>query len=192
MEIRRIVAEEVPAVYALMEDVVSRIPSKSLFATDEEAYFYAHVEELGEIYGAFQDGRLVAYSVLSFPGLRDWNLGSEFGVPKDELTKVAVLEATVVHESVRGLGLQRLFSQIREQRARESGALYLYSTVHPDNAPSRRNLEEAGLTVQFTRPMYGGLIRHCYAKRLELLELPADALAENKQLSGRVAIAPGE
>lgn len=167
MEIRRITAGEVPQVFALMKDVVARMPSKSLFAADDEAYLYAHVEELGEVYGAFEGDNLVAYSVLSYPGHQEWNLGSEFGVPKAELDKVAVLDATVVHESARGRGLQRTFTQLREKRAREHGSLYLYSTVHPDNTPSRRNLEEAGLTLQFTRPMYGGSMRHCYAKRLE-------------------------
>ncbi|GFN32875.1 GNAT family N-acetyltransferase [Paenibacillus xylaniclasticus] len=192
MEIRRIVAEEVPAVYALMEDVVSRLPSKTLYAVDDEAYFYTHVEELGGIYGAFQDGRLVAYSVLSFPGNRNWNLGSEFGVPQEELVKVAVLDGTIVHESARGLGLQRLFSRIREQRAREKGMLYLYATVHPDNAPSIRNLEEAGLTVQFTRPMYGGVMRQCYSKRLEPLEAGTELSLDMELYSRRVAIKPGE
>ncbi|GMK40311.1 hypothetical protein PCCS19_33670 [Paenibacillus sp. CCS19] len=167
MEIRRITEDEVPQVYALMVDVVSRLPSKELFAMGDEAYLYAHVEELGEIYGAYEGDKLVAYTVLSFPGQRDWNLGSEFGVPADELDKVAVLEGTIVHESVRGRGLQRTFTQLREKRARERGSLYLYGTVHPDNTPSRRNLEEAGLTIRFTRPMYGGNMRHCYAKRLE-------------------------
>jgi len=192
MEIRRIVADEVPGVYALMEDVVSRLPSKSLFATDDEAYFYAHVEQLGEIYGAFRNGKLVGYSVLSFPGHRDWNLGSEFGVPESELARVAVLEATVVHESARGVGLQRLFSRIREQRARDKGMLYLYATVHPDNEPSRRNLEAAGMTVQFTRPMYGGLMRHCYAKRLGPVEPAADVSAQRAQWSREAAMTPQE
>lgn len=167
MDIRRITAEEVPQVFALMEDVVARLPSKALFATADEAYFYTHVEELGEIYGAFEDDQLVAYTVLSYPGLHDWNLGRELGVLESELDKVAVLEMTVVHESARGRGLQQYFHQLRERRARERGSLLLYSTVHPDNTPSRRNLEAAGLTVQFTRPMYGGSMRHCYAKRLE-------------------------
>jgi Acetyltransferase (GNAT) family. len=167
MEIRRITTEQVPQVYALMLDVVTRMPSQELFAADDEAYLYAHVEELGEIYGAFEEDKLVAYSVLSYPGQQEWNLGSELGVPKTELDKVAVLDATVVHESARGRGLQRTFTQLREKRAREHGALYLYGTVHPDNTPSRRNLEEAGLTIRFTRPMYGGSMRHCYAKRLE-------------------------
>jgi GNAT superfamily N-acetyltransferase len=167
MDIHRITAEEVPQVFALMTDVVTRLPSKELFSAGDEAYLYAHVEELGEIYGAFEDGRLVAYTMLSYPGLRDWNLGRELGVPEAELEKVAVLEATIVHESVRGRGLQRYFHMLREQKARERGALLLYSTVHPDNTPSKRNLESAGLTLQFTRPMYGGSMRHCYAKRLE-------------------------
>jgi RimJ/RimL family protein N-acetyltransferase len=104
--------------------------------------------------------------VLAFPGLGSKNLGREFGVPEAELVRVAVLDATVVHESVRGQGLQRRFHKLREERARALGCLYLYSTVHPDNHVSRRTLEAAGFLLQFTRPMYGGFPRHCYAKRL--------------------------
>ncbi|MNR41111.1 hypothetical protein D3C85_1594580 [compost metagenome] len=94
------------------------------------------------------------------------NLGREFGVPEQKLTHVAVLDATIVHESVRGRGLQRYFHDLREQRAREKGCHYIYATVHPDNAVSLANLEAQGLIRQFTRPMYGGKLRHCYAKRL--------------------------
>ncbi|MCR2803518.1 GNAT family N-acetyltransferase [Paenibacillus soyae] len=133
---------------------------------DDEAYFHEHVEEKGEIYGAFRQGDLVAYSVLAFPGRTDSNLGFESGVPDGELHRVAVLDSTVVHESARGLGLQRLFHELREQRARERQYLYLYSTVHPENYPSMNNLERAGFSLQFTRPMYGGKMRHCYFKRL--------------------------
>jgi hypothetical protein len=96
---------DIPAMYELMLDVVSRIPSQELFAMDDEAYFLSHMEEHGEIYGAYVDGRLAAYSVLAFPGQSASNLGTELGVPSDELNRVAVLDSTVVHESVRGVGL---------------------------------------------------------------------------------------
>ncbi|WP_079913602.1 GNAT family N-acetyltransferase [Paenibacillus sp. 32352] len=167
LDIRRLSQEDVPDIFKLMEEVVSRLPSRSLFATDDMDYLYSHIEEHGEIYGAFAKGRLAAYSVLAFPGADAKNLGREFGVPEDELEQVAVLDATIVHESVRGRGLQRYFHQLREQRARSRGFRYLYSTVHPDNTASRRNLETTGFTLQFTRPMYGGSPRHCYAKRLD-------------------------
>ncbi|WP_274654644.1 GNAT family N-acetyltransferase [Paenibacillus humicola] len=149
-----------------MMDVISRISSQDLFAMDDEEYIDEHIEEKGEIYGAFLNGIFVAYSVLAFPGMSERNLGREFGVPEKELSKVAVLDSTVVHESARGLGLQRCFHDLREKRAREKDCLYLYSTVHPENVPSIKNLEAAGFTLQFTRPMYGGKARHCYAKRL--------------------------
>ncbi len=93
-------------------------------------------------------------------------MGREFGVTEEELPKVWVLDSTVVHKSARGQGLQRYFSDLREQRARQLGGLYLYSTAHPDNEASVRNLQAAGLEVQFTRVMYGGVLRHCLAKRL--------------------------
>lgn len=166
MEIRRLSHMDVNQIRVLMTDVISRLSSQELFAMDDEAYFLKHMEGKGEIYGAFYNDALVAYSVLAFPGKSESNLGIELGVPEVELTRIAVLDSTVVHESARGLGLQSFFHELRERRARERGFLYLYSTVHPENNPSIKNLERAGFTLQFTRPMYGGKTRHCYSKRL--------------------------
>jgi ribosomal protein S18 acetylase RimI-like enzyme len=166
LEIRRLGHRDVPAIRALMVDVVSRLASQELFAMDDEQRLNAHIEDKGEIYGAFQNGKLMAYSVLAFPGSSESNLGREFGVPESDLSYVAILDATIVHETVRGRGLQRYFHELREQRARECGSRYLYSTVHPDNVVSKHNLEAAGFLLQFTRPMYNGKPRHCYAKWL--------------------------
>ncbi|MCR8633864.1 GNAT family N-acetyltransferase [Paenibacillus radicis (ex Xue et al. 2023)] len=166
MDIRRIGHEEVQEVHRLMVDVVSRLPSSALFSMDSTDYLYTRVQDHGEIYGAFLEERLVAFTVLAFPGVGASNLGREFGVPEAELLRVAVLDATVVHETARGHGLQRQFHELREERARAYGCLHLFSTVHPENHVSRRNLEDAGFTLQFTRPMYEGHLRHCYAKRL--------------------------
>ncbi|MNI41158.1 Acetyltransferase (GNAT) family protein [compost metagenome] len=85
---------------------------------------------------------------------------------EQDLIYVATLDATVVHEKARGRGLQRYFHELREIRAREYGCRYLYSTVHPNNQVSIKNLEAAGFTQQFTRPMYGGKPRHCMVKIL--------------------------
>ncbi|MDQ8737668.1 GNAT family N-acetyltransferase [Paenibacillus sp. LHD-38] len=166
MEIRRLGNEEIADLNALMVDVMSRLPSQELFAMDDEDYFHDYVLENGEIYGAYLAGKLVAYSVLTFPKQTENNLGREFGVPEKELSDVGFLEATVVHESARGLGLQRHFHRLREKRARENGCRYLYSTVHPDNHASISNLESEGFNLSFTRLMYKGKLRHCYIKRL--------------------------
>jgi GNAT superfamily N-acetyltransferase len=166
LEIRRLYHLELQEIQALMFEVISRLPFQDLFAMDDENGFLDLINGKGEVYGAFNNGTLVAYSVLAFPGVSESNLGSEFGVPEVELPFVAVLDSTVVHESVRGLGLQRFFHELREKRAKENGCLYLYSTVHPQNHTSINNLEAAGFTLQFTRPMYGGKNRHCYSKRL--------------------------
>ncbi|OCT17276.1 hypothetical protein A8709_27370 [Paenibacillus pectinilyticus] len=166
LEIRRLSHLDLQEIQALMLDVISRLPFQDLFAMDDEDYFLEIINGKGEVYGAFNKGELVAYSVLAFPGVSESNLGTEFGVPEKELPYVAVLDSTIVQESVRGLGLQRFFHELREKRAKEKGYLYLYSTVHPENRASINNLEAAGFTLQFTRPMYGGKNRHCYSKRL--------------------------
>nr|MBC9199139.1 GNAT family N-acetyltransferase [Paenibacillus sp. PL91] len=167
LEIRRLGQREVSDIMALMVDVASRLPSQDYFAMDDENNMNRLVQEKGEIYGAFLKGALVAYSVLAFPGQSDDNLGREFGVDEQQLDYVAVLDATIVHESARGIGLQRYFHQLREQRARAAGFRFLYSTVHPKNTVSIKNLEAEGFILQFTRPMYNGKPRHCYAKRLQ-------------------------
>lgn len=166
-EIRRLGTDDVQDLQNLMEDVISRLPDQDLFAMDEEGYLLEILQEKGEVYGAYFDGNLLAYTILAYPGMTEQNLGREFGVPEHELPLVGVLDSTIVHESARGLGLQRQFHELREQRAREKGCLYLYSTVHPENHASLKNLQAAGFTLQFTRPMYGGKERHCLTKRLE-------------------------
>jgi GNAT superfamily N-acetyltransferase len=166
LDIRRLGEQDVPQVQELLVGVVSRLPSSALYSMDRLEALYEYVEQKGEMYGAYLGDTLVAYTVIAFPGLSASNLGREFGVPEAELPRVASLEGTIVHESARGQGLQRRFHAFREQRAREKDMRYLYATVHPDNVVSRQNLESAGLTLQFSRPMYGGLPRHCYAKKL--------------------------
>jgi GNAT superfamily N-acetyltransferase len=166
LEIRRLYHLELQKIRALMVDVISRLPFQDLFEMDDEDYFIELIYGKGEVYGAFTNGKLVAYSVLAFPGISESNLGAKFGVPETELPFVAVLDSTVVHEAVRGIGLQRFFHELREKCAKEKGCLYLYSTVHPQNHTSINNLEAAGFTLQFTQPMYGGKNRHCYSKRL--------------------------
>ncbi|GGA08950.1 hypothetical protein GCM10008018_63230 [Paenibacillus marchantiophytorum] len=167
MELIRLWEQEIPQVQELMMDVVSRLPSEALYAMDRIEALYAYLEQDSEIYGVYEADKLVAFTMLAFPAFSESNLGREFGVPESDLAKVASLEGSIVHESVRGRGLQRHFHARREQLSREKGMKYLYATVHPDNAVSRRNLEAAGLTVQFSRLMYGGLPRLCYAKKLE-------------------------
>ncbi|MFB9750111.1 GNAT family N-acetyltransferase [Paenibacillus hodogayensis] len=166
MHIRRLGREGLAEVHDLMADVVSRIPDKALFYADDDQYFHELLEQDGEMYGAYDKEKLAAYSILAHPGRGANNLARQFGVPDEELSRVWVLDSTIVHESVRGRGLQRYFNVLREKRAVALGAKYLYSTVHPDNAASRRNLEAAGFVLQFTGPLYGALPRHCYAKRL--------------------------
>jgi GNAT superfamily N-acetyltransferase len=166
LRIRPLGHDEVAELHELMQDVVSRLPRQAWFATDDEAYFHELLDRNGEIRGAYDQGKLVAYSVLAYPGTGEGNLGREFGVPEEELDRVWGLDSTMVHESARGLGLQRYFTDWRERRARLLGGRYLYATVHPDNRASLRNLEAAQLIFKFSRPMYGGVPRYCLAKHL--------------------------
>ncbi len=169
LNIYRLSTAHIPEVYSLMQDVVSRLPNPDLFAWDDEESLYAYLEAGAEIYGACDGEKLIAYTLLSFPGLSDDNLGRQFepALSNEDLLRTAVFDTSIVHESHRGKGLQQYFNRLRERRAKERRAICLYATVHPDNTVSRGNLEAAGLVHQFTQPMYGGKLRMCYMKFLE-------------------------
>lgn len=166
LSITRLNETDLPAIMKLMGEVVARLPSQALFAMDDEAYLREKIADKGEIYGVYNTNRLQAYSVLSWGGSHEQLLAGECGLPERDHPLTAMLDGTVVHESHRGLGLQRRFHELREQRAQDMGYQFLISTVHPDNAISIRNLESAGFQLRFTKPMYGGKPRHCYLKRL--------------------------
>ena len=80
LEMRRLEHSDLVNVIRLMNDVISRLPSQDLFAMDDEDYFREIFDGNGEVYGAFKNGSLVAFSVLAFPGGNEGNLGTEFGV----------------------------------------------------------------------------------------------------------------
>lgn len=166
LRMRRLESGDLTAMIALMQDVVSRLPVRSWFATDSVDSLQQMLDAGAEMFGAFEGDVLRAYTVLALPKEGEAHLGRICGVPEQEWDHVRVLDASVVHESVRGRGLQRYFLALREQRAAAQGVLHVAATVHPDNLASRRNLEAAGFVHACTREMYGDYLRCCYVKRI--------------------------
>ncbi len=66
--IQRLGHQEVAAMQRLQKEVVLGLPDNTLFVSDGEDYFHTLLEEGGEIYGAYFEGKLTAYSVLAGPG----------------------------------------------------------------------------------------------------------------------------
>ena len=76
------------------------------------------------------------------------------------------MEITIVDESCRGFGLQKLFVALREEKARSLGATEAMVTIGPDNKYSLQNLLDSGYEIIDTRALYEGAMRHILRKQL--------------------------
>ena len=75
--------------------------------------------------------------IVTFPGMKEENLGRDIELAGVELEKVAHMESVAILPAYRGNGLQYALMQRGEADLRKMGYRYLMCTVHPDNTYSR-------------------------------------------------------
>ena len=125
----------------------------------------------GFMIGVFSEGSLIALRTISFPAPdSEYNLAAELDIPKNELNKVAVLEATIVHPDYRGNRLQRKMLGYTLPRLEEKGYIHVCSTISPYNYPSLSSVMSFGLTIRDLKirgGVYGGKLRFLLARNLE-------------------------
>ncbi|MBQ9060558.1 MAG: hypothetical protein IJ128_05405 [Firmicutes bacterium] len=117
-------------------------------------------------YAVFRDGRMVAFTMMIANRVSPRNYGSYVGYSPDQQKKCVSMEITIVDESCRGFGLQKLFVALREEQARSLGATEAFVTIGPDNKYSFQNLLDSGYEIIDTRPLYEGAMRHILRRRL--------------------------
>lgn len=140
----------------LQNYVCNSLPDETLFIKAGREFVLSHLQgKSGTVYGVFHHGRLIACSVLHFPGNGADNLGLYIHLPKKELNKVAHLEIQMVHPDFRGNGLQTIMCEIMLEEAVKNNFFHILATVSPKNIISRKNLEKIGLTTVKTKFKYG-------------------------------------
>ena len=165
---RRLVVDDVPPLLELQETVVHALPHPHLFQHEDGAYYTRILAGSGAGFGAFDDRSLVAYGIVSFPGVHAENLCHDLPHLAIDPTEVAHLDGSAVHPAYRGLAIQQRLSVLRIAFAAEKGARHFLMTVSPMNPHSLRNhLNGGGFRVEALKQKYDGQWRFILCRSLD-------------------------
>lgn len=198
--VMRTIAEgELKTAVELQKYVYEQLPDKQVLYMDSYEEMLSDMQNGAKIIGVFNRKKeMIAYRYIGFPGAAEKNLGKDIKLPEEELTRVAHLEATVVHPDYRGNSLQSLTLQQSIPYIKDSGYNHVLCTVSPQNVYSLFNIIKNGLRIKALKKKYGtdkdgkdGMWRFILHRNLEpkaakktssLLSIPLGDLEHQKKL----------
>jgi len=153
--LRLIKKEEIKDCLALQETVVAGIGNRALFEplTEEEL---SESVALDTVAALFDGENMAAFCMLIHNRDTDRSLADDDGKRRES---VLTFDGVLVLPDYRGYGIQRLFLDFAEEKARRLGAMHILATVAPQNPHSRRNFEKQGFSVIKEYKKYGGYPR---------------------------------
>ncbi len=151
----RLDPSHLPAIIALHHRVIADLPPGNA-ATETDQFFADHLDACGQIFGVFDDDRLMAYCVLGLPRDGDPNFGTDHHLLPDLLGQVAHIDGVAVDPKWRGQGWQRKMVVYRIEMARKFGRTIALSTVAPTNFPSLISTVSTGLAIHGLIAKFGG------------------------------------
>ncbi len=171
LEIRLCTSNDVKDIYRIQNIVIEN------FKDNEKGYFLPFKEESyfrivhdpihdGEIYGAFLNGKMIAWIFLSVSN-RMQEIKSY--IPDIE-GNCADIDGVIVLPEYRGNHLQNMLVEHLEKRAKELGILNIVAEVTFGNEYSLRNLQSMGYEIKTWYQKDEKIKRHILLKRLEEIE----------------------
>ncbi|MDD3270237.1 MAG: hypothetical protein PHX14_13045 [Syntrophomonadaceae bacterium] len=162
MEIKRLSGLDLPRIMELQNMVLKVLGDHSLYYALAQAEVEAMLGEQGLSLGIYaEEQHLIAYAAVRFPGSEPDNLGIDSKLNHEELTRVAHIEAGLVHPDFRGQNLQKLIYEEAILQTRMLGRFrHLYSTVACHNYPALINSLKLGLVITALETKYGGYLRY--------------------------------
>ncbi|MAB35644.1 MULTISPECIES: GNAT family N-acetyltransferase [Thalassospira] len=154
-QLPRLGSSHLPAIIALHHKVIADLPPGNA-ATETDQFFADHLDACGQIFGAFDGDRLIAYCVLGLPRETDPNFGTDHHLSPDLLGQVAHIDGVAVDPQWRGQGWQRRMVEHRIEIARKCGRTIALSTVAPTNFPSLISTVSTGLAIHGLIAKFGG------------------------------------
>lgn len=151
-------AEEV---YALSQRVIVSLVNKDHLRNNSLEQFKAALGGSSVAYGCYVGDVLIGCAMAIVEG-QDTFVELHHMIEG----KAGYFKLVMVDEQFRGLGLQRKFITMIEERVQALGVDYLWLTVAPDNVYSKRNFMDMGYKVDHQEVKYGGLIRDILVKLL--------------------------
>lgn len=113
-------------------------------------------QKTGLAFGCFVENEMIAYSMVFTPKDSPKNLGLDVNLPKVYLSQVIHKDSVGVKPAFRGNRLQEALGRISTKIILEKGYLYIFSTVHPKNIASLRNLTKQEFVIVKVKKKYGG------------------------------------
>ncbi|HHU03170.1 MAG TPA: GNAT family N-acetyltransferase [Christensenellaceae bacterium] len=165
----------------VLNRIVKRMPVPSWFAFMKDEEIYSLIESEGFSILALSDPSLsVTEFKLEKPEILAMILIRTFALEKlitDILFSMdispkhtAIMEAVVVHEQLRGKGLQVFLTHLAEKELIDRGFLTLVATVHPENTYSLNNFLKSGYQIVGEYSLYSGQRRFLVYKTLANIE----------------------
>lgn len=183
MQLAIAITEDIPQIYALMQQVYNDLQDKSFYVCDSYDFIEQQIKHRGfAVKATCSGGEMIGALIVRYPNLDDDNLGRDIGISENELSYVAHMESAIVHPEYRGQNLLQGMLLFAERFIDINKYCYLCATVSPDNTASRNSLINSGYHFVCNKEKYGGLSRDIFLKGHHLLPVTAkkEPLSENQ------------
>ena len=148
--------EDVNAIRAIMEEAVSRLPSRDWFIDDDTAFIARHIRDEGYTLLCVYGSVIAGYLMVRHPKPGPDHLGTYLGFTEEQMRVSSHIESVGVLAAFQGRGIFRtLLARAEEIERDESRMKTLLATVHPDNRFSRLNMERQGFLPALAVVKYG-------------------------------------
>jgi len=152
----------------LQKNIYEGLEDKDFYSCSEKEEFEETINNKGKVVGCISsyDDELIAIAVYIEYGYEDHNYGYDINIKSEELLKVGQVESTLVKETYRGNGLQKIMCEILEDIGITRGMNYICATVAPKNIYSLNTFKKLGYNIITEKLKYGGLNRYVLMKNL--------------------------
>lgn len=151
----------------LQDRICASMPEPDLFVSTCREENATYLTDPNAIFGTYDNGKLIAYASLVFPGEDSDNLGWDLGWSADTVRRCSKLDTIVVDPDYRGHGLQRTLIRhcLSFAKALDSDGFVL-TTVSPANTYSLHNVQSEGFQILKRMSKYGGRDRYILGYRM--------------------------
>ncbi|KXH87064.1 hypothetical protein [Sporosarcina sp. HYO08] len=166
ISIRRLAPEQLKEIMALQEKVIAALTTNAILQPLSEEEFLHILQGNGQMIGAYDGNRLIAFRAMLDPGNDKEHLGIDAGLTADELSLVLYSEISNVDPAYRGNGLQQLLGKIIFGEVDPNRYRYICTTVAPYNIASLKDKFAQGMQIVSLKMKYGGKLRYILMKDL--------------------------
>ncbi|MCC9620375.1 hypothetical protein LPB41_01615 [Thalassospira sp. MA62] len=152
--------DDLPDLIALHHAILAKLPDPTIFRADRPEFMADHIARRGATVGAFVDGQLIGYAVVSFPMHDPDNLARFTNLSDSDAMRVSHFDGAAVHPDFRGNHLHQTMNNIRGHYALLAGYHHIMGTVSPLNPYSLGNHLGAGFQVIGHAICYGDMPRY--------------------------------